>query len=248
MISKKLGHLLKDKNILITGASKGIGRSLAVNLSKHKANVILLARNEDLLDSLYDEIKEKYKTNPMIIGCDLRQIEEDEAQEIANVVSKNYKCLDALINNASILKKMSSVNDFDLKSWKKVLNVNLTSAFLLSKYLMPLMMDSELPRIIFTSSGVANKGKAYWGAYSVSKAGIKNLSEILNDELNSLTNFKVFNFNPKETRTEMRALAYPAENPSSVKAPDELINYYLWMLSERSTSSSKTHINFGDEI
>lgn len=247
MISKKLDHL-KDKNILITGASKGIGRSLAVNLSKHKANVILLARNEDLLDSLYDEIKEKYNTNPMIIGCDLSQFEENEAQEIANVVSKNYKCLDALINNASILKKMSSVNDYDLKSWKKVLNVNLTSAFLLSKYLMPLMMDSKLPRIIFTSSGVANKGKAYWGAYSVSKAGIKNLSEILNDELNSLTNFKVFNFNPKETRTEMRALAYPAENPSSVKAPDELINYYLWMLSERSTSSSKTHINFGDEI
>lgn len=247
MMSKKLDHL-KDKNILITGASKGIGRSLAINLSKHKANVILLARNEDLLDSLYDEIKEKYNTNPMIIGCDLSQFEEDKAQEIANVVSKNYKCLDALINNASILKKMSSVNDYDLKSWKKVLNVNLTSAFLLSKYLMPLMMDSKLPRIIFTSSGVANKGKAYWGAYSVSKAGIKNLSEILNDELNSLTNFKVFNFNPKETRTEMRALAYPAENPSSVKAPDELINYYLWMLSERSTSSSKTHINFGDEI
>ena len=247
MMSKKLDYL-KDKNILITGASKGIGRSLAINLSKHKANVILLARNEDLLDSLYDEIKEKYNTNPMIIGCDLSQFEEDEAQEIANVVSKNYKCLDALINNASILKKMSSVNDYDLKSWKKVLNVNLTSAFLLSKYLMPLMMDSKLPRIIFTSSGVANKGKAYWGAYSVSKAGIKNLSEILNDELNSLTNFKVFNFNPKETRTEMRALAYPAENPSSVKAPDELINYYLWMLSERSTSSSKTHINFGDEI
>lgn len=247
MMSKKLDHL-KDKNILITGASKGIGRSLAINLSKHKANVILLARNEDLLDSLYDEIKEKYNTNPMIIGCDLSQFEEDKAQEIANVVSKNYKCLDALINNASILKKMSSINDYDLKSWKKVLNVNLTSAFLLSKYLMPLMMDSKLPRIIFTSSGVANKGKAYWGAYSVSKAGIKNLSEILNDELNSLTNFKVFNFNPKETRTEMRALAYPAENPSSVKAPDELINYYLWMLSERSTSSSKTHINFGDEI
>ena len=233
---------------MITGASKGIGRSLAINLSKHKANVILLARNEDLLDSLYDEIKEKYNTNPMIIGCDLSQFEEDEAQEIANVVSKNYKCLDALINNASILKKISSINDYDLKSWKKVLNVNLTSAFLLSKYLMPLMMDSKLPRIIFTSSGVANKGKAYWGAYSVSKAGIKNLSEILSDELNSLTNFKVFNFNPKETRTEMRALAYPAENPSSVKAPDELINYYLWMLSERSTSSSKSHINFGDEI
>ena len=131
MMSKKLDHL-KDKNILITGASKGIGRSLAVNLSKHKANVILLARNEDLLDSLYDEIKEKYNTNPMIIGCDLSQFEEDKAQEIANVVSKNYKCLDALINNASILKKMSSINDYDLKSWKKVLNVNLTSAFLLS--------------------------------------------------------------------------------------------------------------------
>jgi len=247
MMNDNLDYL-KGKNILITGVSKGIGRCLAINLSKHKANVILLAKNEDLLDSLYDEIKEKYDTNPMIIGCDLSELEENKAQEIANVISKNYKCLDALINNAGILKKMSSIHDYDLNSWEKVINVNLTSAFLISKYLLPLLMDSELPRIIFTSSGVANKGKAYWGAYSVTKAGTKNLSEILNDELSSIPNFKVFNFNPKETRTEMRALAYPAENPSLVKTPDELMHYYFWMLSEKSTSSSKIHIDFGDEI
>ena len=78
---------------------------------------------------------------------------------------------------------MSSIKDYDLQSWEKVLKINLTSGFLLSKYTIPLMQLSSMPRIIFTSSSVAKKGKAYWGAYSVSKAGIKVLAEILNDEL-----------------------------------------------------------------
>ncbi len=92
---------------------------------------------------------------------------------------------------------MSSIQDYDLQTWEKVLKTNLTSGFLLSKYTIPLMQLSSMPRIIFTSSSVAKKGKAYWGAYSVSKAGIKVLAEILNDELESISNFKIFNFDPK---------------------------------------------------
>ena len=239
---------LKDKNILITGASRGIGKAIAIGLSKYGANIIMLAKNDKRLDQIYDEIKSNSKTNPLIVGCDLNALDENKAQEIANVISKDYGHLDALINNAAILEKMSSIKDYDLQTWEKVLKTNLTSGFLLSKYTIPLMQLSSIPRIIFTSSSVAKKGKAYWGAYSVSKAGIKVLAEILNDELESISNFKIFNFDPKATQTDMRSIAYPAEDPASIKKPNELIKYYLWMLSQESSSFENSHIEFGDEI
>ena len=128
------------------------------------------------------------------------------------------------------------------------MRVNLTSAFILSKYLIPLMKSSTTPRIIFTTSSVGKKGKAFWGAYSVSKAGVNALSDILSDELESISNIKVFNFDPKATKTNMRAMAYPAEDPSAIKNPDQLINYYLWMLSEKSSSAIERYIEFGQDI
>ena len=239
---------LKDKNILVTGASRGIGKAIAIGLSDYGANIIMLAKNENQLDQIYDEIKSNSETNPLIVGCDLNTLDENKAQEIANVISRDYGHLDALINNAAILEKMSSIQDYDLQTWEKVLKTNLTSGFLLSKYTIPLMQLSSMPRIIFTSSSVAKKGKAYWGAYSVSKAGIKVLAEILNDELESISNFKIFNFDPKATQTDMRSIAYPAEDPASIKKPNELIKYYLWMLSQESSSFKNSYIEFGDKI
>ena len=241
-------NLLKDKNILITGASNGIGKSLSENLSKYGANVIMLSRNENALDAIYDSLKKKYKTDPCILKCDLENIDDEKSQEIANIISKNYQNLDSIIHNAAILEKMSDIESFDLQTWDKVMRVNLTSAFILSKYLIPLMKSSTTPRIIFTTSSVGKKGKAFWGAYSVSKAGVNALSDILSDELESISNIKVFNFDPKATKTDMRAMAYPAEDPSAIKNPDQLINYYLWMLSEKSSSAIERYIEFGQDI
>ena len=241
-------NLLKNKNILITGASNGIGKSLSENLSKYGANVIMLSRNENSLDAIYDSLKKKYQTNPCILKCDLENIDDEKSQEIANIISKNYQNLDSIIHNAAILEKMSDIESFDLQTWDKVMRVNLTSSFVLSKYLIPLMKSSTTPRIIFTTSSVGKKGKAFWGAYSVSKAGVNALSDILSDELESISNIKVFNFDPKATKTNMRAMAYPAEDPSANKNPDQLINYYLWMLSEKSSSAIERYIEFGQDI
>ena len=241
-------NLLKNKNILITGASNGIGKSLSENLSKYGANVIMLSRNENALDAIYDSLKKKYKTDPCILKCDLENIDDEKSQEIANIISKNYQNLDSIIHNAAILEKMSDIESFDLQTWDKVMRVNLTSSFILSKYLIPLMKSSTTPRIIFTTSSVGKKGKAFWGAYSVSKAGVNALSDILSDELESISNIKVFNFDPKATKTNMRAMAYPAEDPSAIKDPDQLINYYLWMLSEKSSSAIERYIEFGQDI
>jgi len=237
-------HYLKEKNILITGASSGIGKSLAINLSKLGANILMLSRNETALDSIYDEIKEKYKTDPCILKCDLENLDDNKSREILNIISDSYQNLDAVIHNASLLEKMSDIQSYESKTWEKILKVNLTSSFMLSKYLMPIMQSSPNPRIIFTTSSVGNKGKAFWGAYSVSKAGINALSEILADELESVSNIKIFNFNPKATQTPMRALAYPAEDPALVKKADDLMDYYLWMLSEESSKSENTYIEF----
>ena len=235
----------KGKNILITGATRGIGRTLTLELSKFGANVIMLSKNEAALDLIYDEIKDKYKTEPMILKCDLNDLDENKAQEIANVISENYSSLSALINNAATLGKMSSIQNYDLKSWEKTLSTNLTSAFLLSKYMIPLLSNSKIPRLIFTSTSVAQKGKAYWGAYSVSKAGLKALSEILNEELETIPELKVFNFNPKATRTDMRALAFPAEDPLQIKDPYQLISYYLWCYLKKVLLPQKPILSLG---
>ena len=235
---------LDKKNILVTGASKGIGREIALGLSEFGANVILHGRSEDALNEIYDEIVRKYKTDPMIVKCDLNILDEDKSKELAEVISKNTSCLDGIINNAAILGKMSSITDFDLNTWQKVLNTNLTSSFLLAKYLSPLMENSEKPRIIFTSSGVATKGKAFWGAYAISKAAVKSLSEILQEELEPLSKIKVFNFDPGATRTSMRAYAYPAEDPSGLKDASSLLNYYLWFFSSESENKDIRYIEF----
>ena len=238
---------LKNRSILITGASKGIGKTLALSLSKHGANVIMLARNEKEMDAIYDEIKENYRTEPCILKCDLENLNDSKSNEIANIINENYKYLDAIIFNAAVLEKVSNIESYDTKTWDKVLRINLTSSFILCKRLIPMMKVSPMPRIIFTTSGVGKKAKAFWGAYSVSKAGVNALSEILADELDSTSNIKLFNFNPKATQSDMRSIAYPAEDPSLLKEPKDLIKYYLWMLSKKSNLSRINYIEYGDE-
>ena len=182
----------------------------------------------------------------MIIACDLNNLDENYCQEIANSIQKTYGNLDALINNAAIVEKLSTIENYDLKTWEKVIKVNLTSSFLLSRFLLPILKISEIPRIIFTSSGVAKKGSSFWGAYSISKGGIKILAEILKEEVETTTKLKIFNFDPKATRTDMRAHTFPAEDPLELKKPDELIKYYLWMLSEESSGSENDYIEYED--
>jgi NAD(P)-dependent dehydrogenase (short-subunit alcohol dehydrogenase family) len=183
----------------------------------------------------------------MIIKCDLNDLDENKAQEIANVLSENISCLDGLIHNAAILGKMASMIDYDLITWNKVIQTNLTSSYLLTKFLSPMMEQSTNPRIIFTSSGVVKKGRAFWGAYAVSKTAIKSMSEILQDELEPISNIKVFNFDPGATRTSMRAFAYPAEDPRSLKDASSLIDYYLWMLSDFSNHTNNRYIEFNQD-
>ena len=235
---------MKNKVILITGANKGIGKTLSLEFSKMGVNIVLLGRNEESLDSVYDEIITTTSTKPLIIKCDLSDIDNKSAKQINDEIMGVYGRLDGVIFNAAKLGKMSTIEDYEEDIWKEVFNINLHSAFIISKEILPVLKAAPNGRIIFTSSGVAEVGKAFWGAYSASKFAVKGLAEILRDELDTTSNVKVFNYDPGKTRTSMRALAYPAENPQDLKEPKVLFNDYLWFFSDESQLSNQHYFKF----
>ena len=236
-----------NKNILITGSSDGIGKALAIKFSKLGANIILLGRNSDKLDQVYDQLDDSHHAQKhLILQANLALLSNEIVQEILVAIGQEFKVLDGIIHNAAILGTMTSLEDYDLSTWDEVMNINLRAPFLLSKSLKIMLEDASLPRLIFTSSGVANIGKAYWGAYSVSKFGVKGLAEILADELEATSSIRVFNFDPGATRTNMRAAARPAENPNTVKSADELLNCYLWFFKEESSRAEKNYFEFSE--
>ena len=236
-----------NKSILITGSSDGIGRSLAIEFSKLGANIILLGRNSEKLDAVYDLLDHSHVSQKhLILEADLALLSNEAAQEIFIAISQEFEVLDGIIHNAALLGTMSSLEDYDLSTWDEVMKVNLRAPFILTKTLKVMLENASLPRLIFTSSGVANKGRSFWGAYSVSKFGIKGLAEIFKDELEATTKIKVFNFDPGKTRTNMRAAAYRAEDPNTLKSPTELIDCYLWFFQEESSSSSQNYFEFSE--
>ena len=236
--------MMEGKTILITGANRGIGKSLAKNFSNIGANIILLGKNEDSLNEVYDEIISCTKTKPLIIESDLNLLDLDGAHQIKKAILNQYGVLDGLIYNAAKLGKMTSIEDYEDGLWKEIINTNLNSSFLIYKELIPILKAAPSGRIIFTSSGVAEVGKAYWGAYSVSKFAVKGLAEIMRDELDSTTNIKVFNYDPGATKTSMRASAYPGEDPNNLKDPDKLFGDYLWFFSEESQNSTQHYFKY----
>ena len=236
-----------NKSILITGSSDGIGRSLAIEFSKLGANIILLGRNSEKLDAVYDLLDHSHVSQKhLILEADLALLSNEAAQEIFIAISQEFEVLDGIIHNAALLGTMSSLEDYDLSSWDEVMKVNLRAPFILTKTLKVMLENASLPRLIFTSSAVANKGRSFWGAYSVSKFGVKGLAEIFKDELEATTKIKVFNFDPGKTRTNMRAAAYPAEDPNTLKSPTELIDCYVWFFQEESSSSSQNYFEFSE--
>ena len=240
--------LLKNKNILITGATDGIGAQISKLYSSHGANIILLGRNEEKLNKIYDDIIKNTDTKPLILEYDLNQISDNGAKEIANAISDEYGVLNGLIHNAAELGKLTSLENYSLDDWDKLMRVNLTAPFLLTKYLLPSLKEADNGRVILTSSGVAHKGRAFWGAYSISKAALKTMQEIFSEEFEGSSSIKFFSFYPVATRTKMRSAAYPAEDPNNLKSAEDLNDYYLWFFSEKSNLKEINFISFGDSL
>ncbi|MEX2495548.1 MAG: YciK family oxidoreductase [Woeseia sp.] len=222
--------LLQDRIILVTGASDGIGRALAIRAAKLGAQVLLHGRNSGKLEAVHDEI---LQANPScktsIAVMDLATADSDAYMALADSIEQQFGRLDGLVNNAGILGQRLSIEQYDAAEWQRVLHVNLTAAFALTKVLLPLLKKSQDPSVIFTSSGVGREGRAFWGAYSVSKFGTEALSQILAAE-NKHVPVRVNCINPGPTRTRMRLEAYPAEDRDALKAPEDVLSPYIYLL------------------
>lgn len=222
--------LLKNRNILITGASDGIGEALALCTAKLGATVILHGRNIKKLESVYDEIQALDGiARPSIAPMDLATADSDAYLSLADSIAQEFGQLDGLVHNAGILGQKISIEQYETIEWQRVMHVNVTAAFALTQVCLPLLREASDPSIIFTSSGVGRKGRAYWGAYAVSKFAIEGLSQVLADE-NRHTRLRVNCVNPGATRTKLRLAAYPAENRDKLKTPDEILPVYIYLL------------------
>ncbi|MEQ9546435.1 MAG: YciK family oxidoreductase [Marinobacter sp.] len=227
--------LLKDRIIMVTGAGSGIGRAAAKAYAAHGATVVLLGRTVSKLESVYDEIEAAGHPKPAIAPLNLEGAAVKEYEELAMTIEDNFGRLDGLLHNAGILGTRSPVEMYDPETWNQVMQVNATAPFLLTRAVIPLLRKSTDASVIFTSSGVGRKAKAYWGAYAVSKFAVEGLSQLLSEELDDERhNVRVNSLNPGATRTNMRAHAYPAEDPRQNPAPEELMPSYLYLMGKDS--------------
>ena len=222
--------LLRDRIILITGASDGIGRALALHCAELGAQVLLHGRSVKKLEQVYDAIEEMPEApRPSIAVVDLASADTAAYESLADTVAQEFGRLDGLVHNAGILGQRFSIEQYDVVQWQRVLHVNLTAPFVLTQACMPLLKQSDDPSLIFTSSGVGREGKPFWGAYAVSKFGTEGLSQILANE-NREGKLRVNCVNPGPTRTGMRLEAYPAEDRDALKAPDDILATYIYLL------------------
>ena len=225
-------NILKDKTIVISGAGSGIGRQAAKSFSEHGANLILLSKNIKKLETLYDEIIDEKKNDVIIQPLNFEIAEENDFEKIISAIKDKYPSIDGLLNNAGVLGEKKPLEQYNYATWKNVIKVNVDASFLLTKSLLPLLKKSNGSSIIFTSSGVGRKGRAYWGAYSISKFATEAMMQIFSEELQNTSSVRVNCINPGAVRTNMRESAYPAENPETNPSANKIMKPYLYLMSD----------------
>lgn len=222
--------LLDGRCILVTGAGDGIGKQAALTFARYGANVVLLGRTRQKLEAVSDAIRKDTATEPIIVPADLALLDEDSAGALCDSIAGAFGCLHGLLHNASVLGPKVPVAAYPPSEWQNVMRVNAFAPFVLTRALVGLLQAAEDASVVFTSSGVGLKGRAYWGAYAVSKFAVEGLTEVLADELEQTSNVRVNSLNPGGTRTSMRAAAYPAEDPSTLPTAADHMPLYLYLM------------------
>ena len=228
---------LRERVVLVTGASAGIGAAAARTFASYGADVILLARNQDRLERVYDWITDNTATRPTIVPCDLALVADANAEALAELIDRDYGRLNGVLHNASALGPKVPIEHYPTEDWEAVFRVNVHGTFVLTRALLPLLRHTPDSAMVFTSSSVGRAGRAYWGAYSVSKFATEGLMQVLADELEAAS-VAVNSVNPGGTRTAMRSQAYPNEDPQTVPAPERHMDLYLWLMSRAAGSQT----------
>jgi len=222
--------LLAERVILITGAGNGIGAAVAEACAAHGATVILLDKIVRSLEQVYDRIESATGPQPAIYPMDLEGATEKDYLDLAETLEKEFGRIDGLLHNAAMLGALIPIPHFETELWNRILQINLTAPFLMTRACLAPLMHSQDASIVFSTDSVGRRGKAYWGAYGVSKAGAENLMQILADELETNTSIRVNSLDPGPVATAMRNLAYPGENPERIARAADVVLPYLYLL------------------
>lgn len=217
----------KDRLALITGASRGIGRAVALGLAKVGAHVIITARSLPGLESLDDEIQ-TMGGSATLLQLDLRK--GDKIDQLGPTIYQRWQKLDILIANAGVLGPLSPLAHVTEDGWTQTIDINLNANWRLIRSLDPLLQRSDAGRAVFVTSGAASGKYAYWGPYAASKAGLEAMVKTWSHEVEN-TNVRANLINPGATRTTMRAKAFPGEDPAILPAPEDLVPLFLELAS-----------------
>lgn len=210
---------LSGKTALVTGASRGIGRAIALALAKAGAHVLALARTSGALEELDDEIRAA-GGKASLIPMDL--VEGDGIEKLAGAIAERFDKLDILVLNAATLGELAPLPDIDPKVWRRTLDLNVTANWRLIRALDSLLRKSQDGRVLCLTSRVGGEhARAFWGAYAVSKAALEMLAQTYAEETKN-TDVSVAIIDPGAMRTDMRAEAMPGEDPEILPQPDEL--------------------------
>jgi NAD(P)-dependent dehydrogenase (short-subunit alcohol dehydrogenase family) len=211
---------LAGRIALVTGASRGIGRAVALELARRGAHVIALARTQGALEALDDEVR-ALGSEATLVPCDIKDF--DALDRLGAAIHQRWGKLDILVGNAGILGPLTPIAHCDPDKWEQVFAINVTANYRLLRSLDPLLRASDAGRAVFVSSGAAQRADfaAFWGPYAASKAALDGIVRAYAAETANVSNVRAMSVNPGPLRTKMRAAAMPGEDPLTLRTPEE---------------------------
>jgi NAD(P)-dependent dehydrogenase (short-subunit alcohol dehydrogenase family) len=220
--------MLGGKVAVITGASQGLGRALTLAFAREGARVVINSRSEGSIRPVAEEA-EDMGTEVLALVADVSR--EADVERLVGAAAERFGHVDVLVNNAGVLGPRVAIEKYPEDEWRRVIDANLTGLFLVTRAAIPHMPEGA--SIVNVVSGVSVEGRAGWGAYSVSKFGVEGLTQILAAELEE-RGIRANAVDPGGMRTEMRAAAYPEEDPMTRITPEENTDVFLYLASEES--------------
>ena len=203
---------------------------VAIAQDQERDNLQIIASNW-----IYDAIEAAGYPQPAVIPFNLETALPHQYDELAAMIEREFGKLDGLLLNASIVGPRTPLEQLSGDNFMRVMQVNVNATFMLTSALLPLLKLSSDASVVFTSSSVGRKGRAYWGAYAVSKFATEGLMQVLADEVDGVAPVRANSINPGATRTDMRAQAYPGENPASNPLPEAIMPVYLYLMGPDSS-------------
>lgn len=221
-------NILSGKTAVITGASRGIGASVAKEFARLGAHVILIARTIGGLEKVDDEIK-AFGGKSTLMPLDLFEL--DQLDQLGPTLYQHFPKIDIFIGNAAMLGTLAPLGHLKPDEFSRVMDLNVMANFRLIRTLDPLLKASEAGRVVFVTSGITQDLKSYWGEYAVSKVALEALAKVYAAECAN-TNVKVNILDPGRVRTAMRAQAYPGEDPALRPHPDDITSYFVDLVKD----------------